>query len=156
MKARKSLTHSCSHLEQRILQRIVDLYMNINTYIIFLKLHTKIPFKLLFPFLVTWKTHFVYFHFLFLFIWSVFSSKMYSRKDTSSNYIEFSKKQTSLPGPKNFSRGKLFWTLLSTIHEFGQLRKTCKYILVKKKEKQTQQSEILLFTMLRTMGLLLC
>ena len=49
-------------------------------------------------------SHTFYFHFhlisksffSFLFIWSVFFSKMYLIKDTSPNYIEFSKNQTRI------------------------------------------------------------
>ena len=82
-------------------------------------------------------THIVYFQFRlisnsflsFLFIRSVCSSKMYSRKDTSPNYIEFSKNQTRIGrfawSQKSY-KGKIYFEpcfQLFKKNELGQLEK---------------------------------
>ena len=110
-------------------------------------------------------THFLYFHFhliskqifSFLFIWSVCSSKTYSRKDTSPNYNEFSKNQTRIgrfarsqnPTRKIFIMNPAF--NYSRKMSWDNSKRYIKPFLEKKKEKQIRQSEILLFTMLRTL-----
>ena len=82
---------------------------------------------------------------------------MYSRKVTSPNHIEFSKNQTKIvrfAWSQNLTREKL--VLNPAFNYSGKVswynsKKHSKYILVKRKEKQSWQSEILLFTMLRTL-----
>ena len=78
---------------------------------------------------------------------------MYSRKDTSPNYIEFSKNQTSI-GRFSWSqkayKGKVISNPAfnySRKMSWDNSKKDSKSILVKEKEKQSRQLEILLFTM---------
>ena len=116
--------------------------------------------------------HSSYFHFQLisksffsiLFIRSVCSSKMYSWKDTSPNYItikDYSRKETSHKTrigrfvwfQKSY-KGKQFFEpcfQLLKINNLGQFESPNKSILVKKKVKRYKQSGILLFTMLKTL-----
>ena len=76
--------------------------------------------------MINWMTHFVYFHFhltskifslISLNLISLFSYwKRYSWKDTSPNFIEFSKNQTRI-GRFAWSQKSLFWTLLLITQE---------------------------------------
>ena len=82
---------------------------------------------------------------------------MFSRKDTSLNYIEFSKIKQELGdllGPKNPKNGKFILNPAfnySRKMSWDNSKKDSKSILVKKKEEQSQQLEILLFTLLKTL-----
>ena len=76
--------------------------------------------------------------FSFLLIWSVCSSKMYSRNDTSPNYIEFSKNQTRIGRFVWFQKsykGKFFFEpcfQLSKINDLGQFEKSQQVYLSEK------------------------
>ena len=73
---------------------------------------------------------------------------MYSRKDTSPNYIEFSKNQTRI-GKFAWSqkpyKGKVYNPAFNYLTQLSwdNSKKDSKSILVKKKEKQSRQLEIL-------------
>ena len=68
--------------------------------------------------------------FSFLFIWSICSSNMYSRKDTSPNYTDFSKNQTRIERFVWFQksyRGKFYFETrfqLLKINNLGQFEKS--------------------------------
>ena len=126
----------------------------------------NIPYLVLLLYMEIMMSHTSYFHFhlistwffSFLFIWSVCSSKMYSRKDTSANYIEFSKIQTRIGRFVWFqksSKGKFYFEpcfQLLKINDLGQFEKSQQVYLSKKEgEALSTTRGILLFTMLKTL-----
>ena len=125
----------------------------------------NLPYLVLLPYREIAMTHTAYFHFhlisnsflSFLLIWSVCSSKMYSRKIDSPNYIELSKNQKKIGRfvwyRRSYKRKKYFEPCfqLLKLNDLGQFESLNKFIFVKKKEKQYRQSGILLFTMLKTL-----
>ena len=82
---------------------------------------------------------------------------MYSKKDTSPNYIEFSKNQARIGRFVWFQKpykGKFYFEpcfQLLKITSWDNLKSPKKSIFVKKKVKRYRQSRILLFTMLKTL-----
>ena len=146
----------------------MDLCRRSNAYVIsvYVKIIQNIPYLVLLPYMESMMSEPSYFHFhlisksffSFLFIWSVCFSKIYSEKDSSPNYIEFSNSQKRIGRfvwfQKSYTRKFYFKPCfqLLKVNDLGQFEKSQQVsILKKKKAKHYRQSGKLLFTMLKTL-----